>query len=539
MRVGIAQINTRVGDLAGNAGRIIAAARAAEAGGAEIVLFPELCVTGYPPRDLLLDDAFVDAAVAATNQIAQALAGSVPVIVGTVLRAPERPPRHPGLYNALAVLAGGRVAASRKKRILPVYDVFHEPRWFVPGPAEPPLALAGEQAGFCICEDLWSEAYAIDPPRDLRAAGAGILLCASASPYRAGVLEKRLHHARRAGGPLVFVNAVGASDELIFDGGSFVVSSSGEILASLPRFEEAVAVIDTDESPEAPSPPAPFAPLVEELFRALVLGVRDFVLKNNTRRAFLGLSGGIDSALVACVAAEALGPSAVTALALPSRHTDPRSTSSARELAASLGIGFEEVPIDPLHRSFEETLAPLLAGAPEGDTTAENIQARLRAVVLMAYVNRRGGVLLNTSNKTEITLGYGTLYGDMAGTLSVLGDLTKTEVYAVARFLHKERGRIPAFILDRPPSAELRPGQVDPFDYDKAAPLAEALIQREAGGGGGSLGGAPDEIARFRRLIHGAEHKRWQAGIVLKVSERAFGSGRMMPVTTAPPKKPS
>jgi NAD+ synthase (glutamine-hydrolysing) len=539
LRVGIAQINTRVGDLAGNAGRIIAAARAAEAGGAEIVLFPELCVTGYPPRDLLLDDAFVDAAVAATNQIAQALAGSVPVIVGTVLRAPERPPRHPGLYNALAVLAGGRVAASRKKRILPVYDVFHEPRWFVPGPAEPPLALAGEQAGFCICEDLWSEAYAIDPPRDLRAAGAGILLCASASPYRAGVLEKRLHHARRAGGPLVFVNAVGASDELIFDGGSFVVSSSGEILASLPRFEEAVAVIDTDESPEAPSPPAPFAPLVEELFRALVLGVRDFVLKNNTRRAFLGLSGGIDSALVACVAAEALGPSAVTALALPSRHTDPRSTSSARELAASLGIGFEEVPIDPLHRSFEETLAPLLAGAPEGDTTAENIQARLRAVVLMAYVNRRGGVLLNTSNKTEITLGYGTLYGDMAGTLSVLGDLTKTEVYAVARFLHKERGRIPAFILDRPPSAELRPGQVDPFDYDKAAPLAEALIQREAGGGGGSLGGAPDEIARFRRLIHGAEHKRWQAGIVLKVSERAFGSGRMMPVTTAPPKKPS
>jgi NAD+ synthase (glutamine-hydrolysing) len=358
-------------------------------------------VTGYPPRDLLLDDAFVDAAVAATNQIAQALAGSVPVIVGTVLRAPERPPRHPGLYNALAVLAGGRVVASRKKRILPVYDVFHEPRWFVPGPAEPPLALAGEQAGFCICEDLWSEAYAIDPPRDLRAAGAGILLCASASPYRAGVLEKRLHHARRAGGPLVFVNAVGANDELIFDGGSFGVSSSGEILASLPRFEEAVAVIDTDESPEAPRPPRPSRPFVEELFRALVLGVRDFALKNNTRRAFLGLSGGIDSALVACIAAEALGPSAVTALALPSRHTDPRSTSSARELAASLGIGFEEAPIEPLHRSFEETLAPLLAGAPEGDTTAENIQARLRAVVLMAYVNRRGGVLLNTSNKTE------------------------------------------------------------------------------------------------------------------------------------------
>jgi NAD+ synthetase len=525
LRVGIAQINTRIGDLAGNAGRILAATRAAAAGGAEIVVFPELCVTGFPPRDLLLDDAFVDASIAATDRIAQALAGSVPVLVGTVLRAPERTPGHPGLYNALAVLSEGRVVASRKKRLLPVYDVFHEPRWFVPGPAEPPLALAGQNTGVCICEDLWSEGYPIDPPRDLRAAGAAILLCASASPYRAGVLEKRLHHARRAGGPIVYVNAVGAHDELIFDGGSFVLDSSGNTIALLPRFEEAVAVIDTADPPEAITP----MPFAEELFRALVLGVRDFALKNGVRRAFLGLSGGIDSALVACIAAEALGPSAVTALALPSRHSDPRSTSSARELAASLGIGFEEASIEPLHQAFEDALAPLLAGAPEGDTTAENIQARLRAIVLMAHVNRRGGVLLNTSNKTEITLGYGTLYGDMAGSLSVLGDLTKTQVYAVARFLHRERGVIPAFILERPPSAELRPGQVDPFDYDKVAPLAEALVQREVSGE--LPEGAPDEIARFRRLIRGAEHKRWQAGIILKVSERAFGSGRMMPVT--------
>jgi NAD+ synthetase len=534
LKVGIAQINTRIGDLAGNAGRILAATRAAAEGGAEIVVFPELCVTGFPPRDLLLDETFVDASIAATDRIAQALAGSVPVLVGTVLRAPERTPGHPGLYNALAVLSGGRVVASRKKRLLPVYDVFHEPRWFVPGPAEPPLSLAGESAGLCICEDIWSEGYPIDPPRELRAAGAQILLCSSASPYRAGVIDKRLHHARRAGGPLVYVNAVGAHDELIFDGGSFVLDSSGQLLASLPRFAEDVAVIDTASG----DPPDPIIgltmPLAEELFRALVLGVRDFALKNGVRRAFLGLSGGIDSALVACVAAEALGPSNVIALALPSRHSDPRSTSSARELAASLGIGFEEASIEPLHRAFEETLAPLLAGAPEGDTTAENIQARLRAVVLMAHVNRRGGVLLNTSNKTEITLGYGTLYGDMAGSLSVLGDLTKTEVYAVARYLHKERGLIPAFILERPPSAELRPGQVDPFDYDKAAPLAEALIQREVGGG--MPEGPPEEIVRFRRLIRGAEHKRWQAGIVLKVSERAFGSGRMMPVTRVDPR---
>jgi NAD+ synthetase len=217
---------------------------------------------------------------------------------------------------------------------------------------------------------------------------------------------------------------------------------------------------------------------------------------------------------------------------MPSRHTDPRSTESARELAAALGIGFEEASIEPLHRAFEEALAPLLAGAPAGDTTIENIQARVRAVVLMAYVNRRGGVLLNTSNKTELTLGYGTLYGDMAGALGVIGDLTKTDVYAVARWFARERGKIPPFILDRPPSAELRPAQVDPFDYDTAAPLAEALIQ----GAPPPPGASAEEIARFRRLIRGAEHKRWQGGIILKVTERAFGTGRMVPVTRVDPR---
>jgi NAD+ synthase (glutamine-hydrolysing) len=337
---------------------------------------------------------------------------------------------------------------------------------------------------------------------------------------------------------------VGAQDELIFDGGSFVIGASGQLIEALPRFEEAIAVVDIDAIAGATALDSmaddaddrdTFAPMpaAEELFRALSLGVRDFARKNGVRRAYIGLSGGVDSALVACIAADALGPEAVTAVAMPSRHTDPRSTESARELAAALGIGFEVASIDPLHKAFEEALAPVLAGAPPGDaedTTLENVQARIRAIVLMAYLNRRGGVLLNTSNKTELALGYGTLYGDMAGTLSVIGDLTKTDVYAVARWFARERGAIPTFILDRPPTAELRPDQVDPFDYDAAAPLAEALIL----GAPPPPGSDPSEIARFRRLIRGAEHKRWQAGIVLKVTERAFGTGRMMPVTRSP-----
>ncbi|HEX4963179.1 MAG TPA: NAD(+) synthase [Thermoanaerobaculia bacterium] len=258
----------------------------------------------------------------------------------------------------------------------------------------------------------------------------------------------------------------------------------------------------------------------EELFAALVLGVRGFAAKNGLQHLFLGLSGGIDSALVAVIAAEAVGPGRVTALAIPSRHTDPRSTEAARELAAGLGIAFEEIPLDPLHVAARTSLSHLLL--EDTGTTDENLQARLRALILTAYVNRRGGLLLNTSNKTEISLGYGTLYGDLAGTLSVIGDLTKPQVYAVARWVAEHRAAIPPFILERPPSAELKPDQVDPFDYPVVAPAVESLVQGEPAG---------TEAERWRRPLLAAEHKRWQHGIVLKVSDKAFGTGRMMPVT--------
>lgn len=542
MRVGLAQIDARVGDLAANAGRVMAASRAAAEGGAEVVVFPELALLGFPPRDLLFVDGFVDACITTVGDVARALAREnlPPIVVGCVARAPQRTPGHPGLYNALYLLEGGEIKAIVPKRLLPAYDVFHDTRWFVPGPegSSKPLSIGGRSIGLCICEDLWSEGYPVDPPKELRAAGAEALICASASPYRAGVLDKRINHARRAGGPLVYVNAAGANDELIFDGGSFVIGPGGELIASLPRFEEAVDVVAIDEpspssasfAPPLPPPLLSMAP-AEEMFRALSLGVRGFARKNGVRRAFLGLSGGVDSAVVACIAADALGPAAVTAIAMPSRHSDPRSTESARALAAALGIAFEVIPIEPLHAAFSESLSAILTGAPEGDTTDENVQARVRAVILMSYVNRYGGLLLNTSNKTELSLGYGTLYGDMAGTIGVIGDVIKTEVVAMARWVNREAEVIPRFIVDRPPSAELRPDQVDPFDYEKVAPAVEALV---LGQPPGSLV-SERELSRFRRLIERSEHKRWQAGVILKVSERAFGTGRMIPITKSWP----
>ena len=517
MRIGLAQIDTRIGDFAGNRRRIVAAVAEARRRGADLAVLPEMVVTGYPPRDLLLDSNFVARAVKTTEEIARELADGPPVILGTVASSGSATPGHPGLWNAAALLRDGRVAALVAKRLLPAYDVFHEPRWFVSGTAKPPVEIASRRLGLLVCEDLWDEGYPVHPGADLLAAGAEILVAISSSPFRSGVLERRHHHARRQGAPVVFVNAVGANDELIFDGGSFVIDARGEVIASLPRFAEAVEVVDL----EGGGLVAPEMGTEEELWTALVLGVRDFAAKNGLARLFLGLSGGVDSALVALIAAEAVGPSRVTAVAIPSRHTDKRSTESARELAATLGIDFEEIPLEPLHEEARRTLSGLLLD--DTGTTDENLQARLRALILTAFVNRRGGLLLNTSNKTEISLGYGTLYGDLAGTLAVIGDLTKLQVYGVARWLVASgRVAIPPFILERPPSAELKPDQVDPFDYPTVAPAVEDLIQ-------GRLGGP--EAERWRRALLASEHKRWQHGIVLKVSEKAFGTGRMMPVT--------
>lgn len=505
MKLGLAQVNPTVGDLAGNVERILRAAREAAAQGAQLVVFPEMALPGYPPRDILYDESFVEATQAAARDLAGRARGLPPLLVGSCQPSGQRLYQHPALHNVALWAQEGGLRVAAVKRLLPGYDVFYEPRWFVPGErCLPPLEVEGTQVGVLICEDLWDEGYPVHPSNDLKRMGADLLVCMAASPFRLGGEEERGYHARRTGLPLGFVNLVGGNDELIFDGGSFWMGRGGA--TQVGRFEERVRVVDTETG--APDPE--IAQQAEAtLFQALRLGVRDFAHKNGVRQAALGLSGGVDSSVAAVIAVEALGAENVTGVAIPSRYTDPRSTACARALAEGLGMGFEVVEMEALHRCAEETLGDLLEG-----TAAENAQARIRMMILMAFVNKRGGLLLNTSNKTELAVGYGTLYGDLAGTLSPLGDVSKPQVYGLARWINREREVIPAFALERPPSAELRPGQVDPFDYEALAAQVERLLA------------ANQSDAAMRA----AEHKRRQFGVALKVSAKAFGSGRMVPV---------
>ena len=525
MRVALAQLNPRVGDLARNADLVVEALRAARAQGATHAVTPELVLTGAPPRDLLLDGRFVDDALATIHSVAARSPPGLTAFVGTIARAPAHTPGHPGLYNALAVIREGRVIDTVHKQLLPAYDVFHEPRWFVPGDG---ATAVRDGLGPLLCEDLWDDGYPTHPGAALVAAGARALVCAAASPFRWDAYDRRVAHAARQGVPVVYANLVGGQDELIFDGGSFVTDARGRVVHRLPCFEEAVETVDLDDLADLPALPAP-EPRAALGFRALVLGLHDFARKNGVRRAVLGLSGGVDSALVACLAKEALGGANVLGVAMPTRFNDPRSTSSAQALGAALGIPVEVFPVEALSTTASAALGPwldALGAARPGDTTHENVQARVRAMVLLAAVNRTGALLLNTSNKTELALGYGTMHGDLAGTLAVIGDLTKPDVYALARWYDAGRGVIPAFVLERPPSAELREDQVDPFDYPVLAPRVESLVQGEA-----LADWDPADRTATERSVRTAEHKRWQGGVVLKVSARAFGTGRMLPIT--------
>ncbi|MCC7118166.1 MAG: NAD(+) synthase [Anaerolineales bacterium] len=536
MKIAIAQINTTVGDLSGNLARILDAAKSVADQKPDLIVFPELTVCGYPPRDILYDSSFVEAVQHATLDLARQAEGLPSLLVGSFAPAPQRMYQHPSLNNVAYLMHNGEMKVAQIKQLLPIYDVFYEPRWFLPGTKTlPPIEIAGKKVGVIICEDMWDEEYPIHPGADLKALGAEMLICISASPYRRGAGEGRLYHAKRqvvsirpanstrdystsdsaqGGIPFVFVNLVGGNDELIFDGGSFVVG--GEMLR---MFEEEVKVLTIDDRPQTivDSPSSMVGE--EEVFRALVLGLRDFADKNNLKQAFIGLSGGIDSSVVAVIAAEALGRERVTGVAIPSRYTDARSTESARELASRLGIGFETVELEKMHNAAEQALGPERSGGVAG----ENIQARLRMIVLMSFVNQRGGFLINTSNKTELALGYSTLYGDMAGAISPLGDLTKVEVVTLGRWINsglkvgklQVEGVIPKFVMERKPSAELRANQVDPFDYEKISSEVEALVRNN----------------QSNPAMRTSEHKRWQMGLVLKVSEKSFGRGRLMPIT--------
>jgi NAD+ synthase (glutamine-hydrolysing) len=555
-RIALAQLNTTVGDFAGNAARIRDRTARARALGASLVVFPELALSGYPPRDFLDLPEFLDRAAGALAALAEPAEWSrgVAVAVGFPERAPGAPP--PSVYNALALIEGGRVVAVGRKSLLPTYDVFDEARYFLASDhaVATDAAAAGLRLGLSVCEDAWNDKrfwdrprYARDPIAELRDAGAGLVLNASASPYALGkpALRERMLAAAARGHrlPIAYVNQVGGNDALVFDGGSMLLGPDGAVLARAPRFEEALVVADLDGGgaaveAERAIPPSPAGAADEdahEVLRALVLGLRDYARKCGFRRAVLGLSGGIDSALVACVAAEALGPDSVLGVAMPSRWSSDHSREDAAALARNLGLPFQEIGIEPMHAAFEARLHEAL-GHPLCDLAAQNVQARVRGQILMALSNEQGSLCLSTGNKSELAVGYCTLYGDMAGGLAVIGDLPKTLVYRVARAANARAGRelVPERTFTKPPSAELKPGQVDqdslpPYDVldDILAAYIEERLPAEAIA---ARGHPPALVRRVLRMVVTSEYKRRQAAPVLKVTAKAFGEGRRLPI---------
>ncbi len=538
MRIALAQINTTVGDVAGNEAKVLEAYRRGAAEGAQLVLVPELAITGYPPRDLLLSRGFVDANLAARDRLACAT-GATGLVVGFVGRADRGPGR--AVTNALALLQSGRVQATRTKSLLPTYDVFDEDRYFEPAESNAPVEFGGRKLGLGICEDFWNDEgfwrdrrYRRNPAAELVQAGADLLLNISASPWHLGkerTREQMLSSmAAKAARPLLYCNLVGGNDELVFDGTSLMFNASGGLVAQGKSFAEDFLVVETD-SPAGIS--AEESCDEEQLFRALVLGLRDYLHKCGFGSAVLGLSGGIDSALTAVLAVEALGRENVLGVLLPSKFSSPGSIEDARALAQNLGIRHEVIPIEEPVESVNAQLRPVFAGRPE-DVTEENLQARMRGVMLMALSNKLGALLLTTGNKSELAVGYCTLYGDMCGGLAVLSDVPKGMVYKLARWINRDRILIPEASLTKAPSAELRANQTDQDSlppYEELDAILEDYVVR------GlevaelcAAGHAPASVRRVVGLIDRNEYKRRQAAPGLKVTSKAFGVGRRIPI---------
>jgi len=538
MKVALAQINTKVGDISGNQAKIWAAYQRAVAAGAELVVAPELALTGYPPRDLVLNPAFIAANLEALAALARAT-GSAALVTGYVGRQDGRPGR--GATNSIAVLQNGEVLATRAKTLLPTYDVFDEDRYFEPAVDNLPVTLNGVKIGLTVCEDVWNDAdlwddrrYRRDPAAELVAAGAQLIVNASASPWHIGKNQVRrgllARLAAKSRCPVLYCNLVGGNDELIFDGASMVFDSAGQLLGEGRMFDEDLVMVDLAAAPPV-SPPAPGAE--ETIYRALVLGVRDYLHKCGFQSAVLGLSGGIDSALTAVIAAEALGPENVRGVSLPSQFSSQGSLDDARVLAQNLGIRYDVIPIQPLFAQAREQLKGVFDGRAE-DTTEENIQARLRGVLLMAMSNKFGSLLLTTGNKSELAVGYCTLYGDMCGGLAVISDIPKTTVYRLAKWVNREREIIPAASITKPPSAELRPNQTDQDSlppYEVLDAILEAyVVEGKTVAEIIAAGHAAATVQRILRLINLNEYKRRQAAPGLKVTTKAFGVGRRLPV---------
>ncbi len=540
MRVAIAQINPTVGDLAGNRKLAEEAVAKARAAGAELVLLSELVLTGYPPMDLLERDGFVRDQLQELDALAAACR-DVPVVLGAVVPT-EAGPGAKHLLNAAVLLRGGERVAVRAKSLLPTYDVFDERRYFVHAERREPVALGdgAPSLGLTVCEDVWAGEmpYRADPALELAQQGAGLLLNCSASPWHVGKAERRRRMvaalAERCGVPIVFANQVGGNDELVFDGGSFAVDARGRLLASLPLFEPAIEVVDLETAPALPEAAGPEP--VAELEGGLVLGIRDYFHKLELpTTAVIGLSGGIDSAVTAHLATLALGREGVLGVAMPGPFSSEHSIEDALALGRNLGIEVRTVDIRPIFEAYVAAFRSLFGERDDYGLAQQNIQSRIRGATLMAISNAEGRLVLATGNKSEMSVGYCTLYGDTVGGLAVLGDVYKRDVYALARHANHAGERIPEGTITKPPSAELAPGQLDTDDlppYD----VLDAVLQQAIEGGRSASSiepppGTPDEVARaiVRRLDRN-EYKRRQSPLVLRTSLKAFGSGRRLPI---------
>ena len=537
MKIGFAQLNTTVGDLRGNQRRILSAYHDLAARGADLVLTPELALTGYPPQDLLFKSRFVPLNFEILAEMHREI-GDTPLLVGCVdLNAGPGQPYH----NSAALLERGRPIRKFHKSLLPTYDVFDEDRYFEPAQSVEPVEIRGIRFGVTICEDVWTEKYlprrlyGSSPMDALAAQGAQAILNLSASPFTIGKAARRAEMlgslATRHQLPIFYCNAVGGNDQLIFDGNSLAVNAAGALQARLAPFAEELAIVDSglEFPPRAPE----FESEPEELFRALSLGTRDYLHKCGFKSAVLGLSGGIDSAVTACIAADALGPENVLGVTMPTQYSSEGSISDSLAVAASLGIRCLTIPIQRSFETFREQFRDIFAGLPE-DTSEENMQPRLRGMTLMALSNKFGHLLLTTGNKSELAVGYCTLYGDMCGGLAVISDVPKTMVYRLADWINRDREIIPRATIEKPPSAELKPDQRDQDTlppYDVLDAILNLYVEEQLSVSEIVARGFDETTARWvQRRVDLNEYKRAQAVPGLKVTSRAFGVGRKMPV---------
>jgi len=541
VKIALAQIDPTVGDFTANLEKILAAGRRAAELGARLAVFSELAICGYPPADFLEKPSFLARCRCAVKELASATR-ELPTAILAGVALPSDGQRGKPAVNAAVLLDKGSVLLEQHKRLLPFYDVFDEQRYFAPAKAQQVVALDGVRLAITICEDAWNDKnfwprrlYAVDPMEELMRQNPALHINLSSSPFwhskRAIRRDMLAAIARRDGIPVLMCNQVGGNDSLVFDGSSLALNGSGQLIAQARSFEEDLVVLDPFAAPPMSTPTDDDT---EAAYRALVLGTRDYVRKCGFRKVLVALSGGIDSALVAAIATEALGAESVIGIGMPSPYSSSGSVDDSRRLAANLGIRFEIISISALFAEYTRALDPLFAGlAP--DLTEENIQSRIRGTLLMALSNKFSALVLTTGNKSEMAVGYCTLYGDMVGALAVIGDLVKTRVYAVCQWLNREREVIPAPILEKPPSAELRPDQKDTDSlppYEILDPIVEAYVERyETPERIAAANRMPiDLVQQVVRLVERSEYKRQQAAPVLKVTSKSFGTGRRFPI---------